>query len=178
MPRERKPDEWSVDQKNHRKCFASVMKYASRMMKTFVKPIWNKAATETLSGFNLFVKANKPAFNANGIVADPGLLRFSEGSLPLPGNLMVTKSFEQSNVITVCWKNQITNPTLKHNQLMAVFYRIDELVEPFLKVFMRKDEQAQIVLPENMGNEIWLYLFFRSVDQSAYSNDQAFKIEY
>jgi len=84
LPRERKPSEWSVDQKNHRECFAIVMKYASRMMNSFVKPIWNKAATDTMSGINLFVKANKPAFGMKGRVEDPSMLRFSAGSLPAP----------------------------------------------------------------------------------------------
>lgn len=176
LPRERKPSEWSADQIQHRECFAIVVNYASRMMNSFVRPIWNKSATDTKSGFNLFVKANKPAFGTNGIVEDPCMLRFSAGSLALPSNLKVVVSSEVANVITIRWKNQIANPERGHDHLMVVFYSSNELMKPIQTAFMRKDEQAQLVLPEKTGNEIFLYLFFGSSDQTAYSNDQAFKI--
>ena len=176
LPRERKPSEWSADQIQHRKCFAIVMRYASRMMNSFVRPIWNKSATDTISGFNLFVKANKPAFGTKGRVEDPCLLRFSAGSLPLPSNLKVVMSSEVANVIIVRWKNEIANPVRGQDHLMVVFYSQNELMKPIETAFMRKDEQAQLVLPEKTSNEIFLYLFFGSADQTAYSNDHAFKI--
>jgi len=176
LPRERKPSEWSVDQKNHRQCFAVVMRYASGMMNSFVKPIWNKAATDTMSGINLFVKANKPAFGTKGRVEDPSLLRFSTGSLPLPSDVKVVMSPEGTNVVMATWKNQITNPVRSLDRLMVVFYDTHELMKPIQTEFMRKDEQAKLNLPDNTGKEIWLYLFFGSADQTAYSNDHAFKI--
>jgi len=176
LPRERKPSEWSVDQKNHRECFAVVMRYSSKMMNSFVRPIWNKSATDTISGFNLFVKANKPAFGMKGRMEDPSMLRFSTGSLPLPSNLKAEMSSEVSNVIIVSWKNQITNSARGHDHLMVVFYNTNELMKPIQTAFKRKDEQAQLVLPEMTGKEIFLYLFFGSADQTAYSNDHAFKI--
>jgi len=176
LPRKRKSSEWSEDQINHRECFAIVMNYASRMMNSFVRPIWNKSATETISGFNLFVKANKPAFGTKGHVEDPCMLHFSAGLLPLPSNLKVEMSSELSNVITVTWKNQITNSARGNDHLMVVFYNTSELMKPIQTAFMRKDEQAQLALPEKTGKEIFLYLFFGSADQTAYSNDQAFKI--
>lgn len=176
MPRERKPSEWSADQKNHRSCFASVMKYASRRMKTFVKPIWNLVGTNTMSGCNLFVKANKPAFDVHGVLAYPGLLRFSTGTLPLPPDLVVVMKPEQSGVIAVSWKNQIANRMRGFDQLMVVFYDSNELMQPIQTTFLRKDEQAQIAFPESKGMVIWLYLFFRSANQTAYSIDQAFQV--
>jgi len=176
LPRERKPSEWSVDQSNHRECFASVMKYASGMMNSFVRPIWNKSGTDTISGFNLFVKANKPAFGAKGRVEDPCMLRFSTGSLPLPSDMKVVMSAEGTNVITVTWKNQINNPERSLDQLMVVFYNTIKLMNPVQTTFIRKDEQAQLTLSENAGKEKWLYLFFGSADHTVYSNDRAFKI--
>jgi len=176
LPRKRKSSEWSEDQINHRECFAVVMRYASKMMNPFVKPIWNKAGTDTMSGFNLFVKANKPAFGMKGRVEDPSMLRFSAGSLPLPSNLKAEMSSEVSNVIIVSWKNQITNSARGHDHLMVVFYNTDELMKPIQTAFKRKDEQAQLALPEMTGKEIFLYLFFGSSDQTAYSNDHAFKV--
>jgi hypothetical protein len=176
MPRERKPSEWSADQKNHRKCFTGVVKYASRMMRPFIKPIWNKASVGLMSGFNLFVKANKPAFGMDGVMTDPGLLRFSTGPLPLPKNLEAVLSAEQPMVVNVNWINQITNYLRKHDQLMFVLYNGSEPILPVETGFKRKEEHAQIILPEISGNEIFLYLFFRSTDHKLYSNDRAFKI--
>jgi len=177
LPRERKPSEWSTDQKKHRKCFAGVVKYASRMMVPFIKPIWNIAEPNSKRGFNQFVKANKPAFGTNGNVIDPGLLRFSAGSLPLPAGLNAILSTLQSKIIAVNWKNQIAGSAVSNDRLMVVFYNTHELLVPVETGFTRKDEQTQIPIPENHGKEIYLYLFFKSEDESLYSNEQVFKIE-
>lgn len=177
LPRERKPSEWSAEQKKHRKCFAGVVKYASRMMVPFIKPIWNIAEPNSKRGFNQFVKANKPAFGTNGNVIDPGLLRFSAGSLPLPVGLNATLSTSNSNGITVNWKNPIGDSASNNDRLMVVFYYRHELLVPVEAGFNRKDEQAQIPIPENPGKEIFLFLFFKSEDETLYSKDQAFKIE-
>src|SRR5665647_331060 len=161
LPRERKPSEWSAEQKKHRKCFGVVVKYASSMMVPFIKPIWNKSITNSTSGFNQFVKANKPAFGKNGTVNDPGLLRFSIGPLPLPADLNAILSAEQSNIITISWKNQISDLVRNDDHLMAVFYNVHPLIVPIETGFIRKDEQAKIVIPDNSGKEIYLYLFFK-----------------
>jgi len=176
LPRERKPSEWSAYQKEHRKCFAGVVKYASSMMKLFVTPIWNKVVPGSVRGFNLFVKANKSAFGTNGSVTDPGLLRFSAGSLPLPDNLKAIVMSDQPKIITVSWTNQLVNSARNTDHLVVVFYNIQESFVPVDTGFKRKEEQAQIPLPEKSGREIYLYLFFRSADETLYSNDQVFKI--
>jgi len=176
LPRERKPSEWSADQKKHRDCFAGVVKYASRMMVPFIKPIWNIADPNSKRGFNLFVKANKPAFGTNGNVTDPGLLRFSAGSLLLPVGLNAVLSTSNLIVINVNWKNKMVG-SRSSDRLMVVFYNTHELLVPVETGFTRKDEQAQIPIPENHGKEIYLYLFFKSADEILYSNDKVFKIE-
>lgn len=176
LPRERKPSEWSAHQKEHRKCFAGVVKYASRMMKLFVTPIWNNAVPGSVRGFNLFVKANKSAFGTNGSVTDPGLLRFSAGLLPLPDNLKAIVLPDQPKIITVSWTNQPVNSARSSDHLMVVFYNIYESFVPVDTGFKRIEEQAQILLPEKSGKEIYLYLFFKSTEETLYSNDQVFKI--
>jgi hypothetical protein len=175
LPRERKPSEWSADQKNNRNCFAGVVKYASRMMKSFVKPIWNRAIPGS-RGFQLFVKANKPAFGTHGTVANPGLLRFSAGALPFPLNMRVSLLAEQPGIISVSWKNQIISPVRGDDHLMLVFYDPYDSAAPIEAGFSRKDEHARIALPEKPGQEIYLYLFFKSADETLYSIDQVFKI--
>jgi len=176
LPRERKPSEWSADQRKHRDCFAGVVKYASRMMVPFIKPIWNIAEPNSKRGFNQFVKANKPAFGTNGTVFDPGLLRFSAGSLLLPVGLNAVLSTSNLIVINVNWKNKMVG-SRSSDRLMVVFYNTHELLVPVETGFTRKDEQAQIPIPENHGKEIYLYLFFKSADEILYSNDKVFKIE-
>jgi len=176
LPRERKPSEWSTHQKDHRRCFAGVVKFASRMMKPFIIPIWNKAVPGSVRGFNLFVKANKSAFGTNGSITDPGLLRFSAGSLPFSNNLKAIVLSDQPNIITVSWTNQLVNSARSNDHLMVVFYNIYESFVPADTGFKRKEEQAQIPLPEKSGKEIYLYLFFKSEDETLYSDDQVFKI--
>jgi len=153
-----------------------VVKYASSMMKLFVTPIWNKAVPCSVRGFNLFVKANKSAFGTNGSVTDPGLLRFSDGLLPLPDNLKAIVLPGQPKIITVSWTNQLVNSGRCSDQLIVVFYNTYESLVPVDTGFSRSEEYAQIPLPEKSGREIYLYLFFRSADEALYSNDQVFKI--
>ena len=176
LPRERKPSEWSTHQKDHRRCFAGVVKFASRMMKPFIIPIWNKAVPGSVRGFNLFVKANKSAFGTNGSITDPGLLRFSAGLLPLPKNLNAIVLSDHLNIITVSWTNQLINSARTDDHLMVVFYNIYESFMPVDTGFRRKDEHVEIPLPGKPGKEIYLYLFFKSEDETLYSNDQVFKI--
>src|SRR5665647_2552458 len=85
MPRERKASEWSEKQKQQRNGFGSLIRYAGEQKYRVIIPIWNKAAENiNMSGFNLFVKANRAAFDAEGKVRNPALLHFSTGELPLP----------------------------------------------------------------------------------------------
>ncbi|HZK95948.1 MAG TPA: hypothetical protein VFC67_17235 [Prolixibacteraceae bacterium] len=146
------------------------------MMVPFIKPIWNKAVPDSTSRFNQFVKANKPAFGKNGTMNDPGLLRFSVGSLPLPADLTAISSSEQSNRADVSWENQKNDMVRNDDHLMAVFYNVHHLIVPIKTGFTRKDEKAKILISENSGKEIYLYLFFISADEILYSIDQVFKM--
>ena len=98
------------------------------------------------------------------------------GGYPFSVTAKVILSSEQSNIITVSWKNQISDLVRNDDHLMVVFYNVHHLILPIETEFTRKDELAKIVIPENSGKEIYLYLFFKGADEKLYSIDQVFKI--
>jgi hypothetical protein len=176
-PRKRNPKDWSEDQKAHRTRFSCLINFAKQFKGKVIFPIWNKAALgSNMSGYNLFVKTNNPAFDAQGLLADPGSLHFSQGALPLPYQLTAKLNTANPQLIDVSWKNQMAGTANDQDCLMAVFYSGDTFTDPINTGFKRRDEQVQIQLPPNSEPESYIYVFFHNEKQDSYSNDQFFTI--
>ena len=177
-PRKRKEGEWSEKQKKARIGFSTVIKYARLHKEKVIVPIWNKAAKGlTMSGYNLFVKANRSAFDSMGQLGDAGLLHFSTGHLPLPYLLSASVDAENPASIAVNWTDQMANAVYNNDCLMAVIYK-DGANVVLNTGFTRKDCKATIENPTPDAQVVYLYLFFWNQKLDIYSIDQVFAIKH
>jgi len=84
-PKTRKKNSWSPKQVTYRKKFSAVCAFWRGSVPQKVKQIWD-LDSERMNGFNLFVKANLPAFGTDGTISDPERFHFSTGKLTLAHN--------------------------------------------------------------------------------------------
>jgi len=177
MPRERKAGEWTAKQKQQRNGFASLIRFAGEQKHRVIIPIWNKAAENiNMSGFNLFVKANRAAFATQGKVSSPALLHFSTGELPLPYMLWAGVDAQNPESIAISWTDQLADALHGDDQLMAVFYH-DGAKAPVNTGFKRKDQKGEIANPFPDAEDVYLFLYFWNERLDQYSPDQVFAIK-
>jgi hypothetical protein len=176
MPRERKASEWSDKQREARNGFREVIKFAARHKNKVIVPIWNKAAEDlAMSGYNLFVKANRAAFDAQGKLSKPELLHFSTGNLPLPYRLWAEADGQDPHSIAVSWTDQLGGSSNGEDCLMAVIYQNGDkgIVNTGVT---RKEGKATLANPSPEKGEVYLFLFFWNKALDMYSIDQVYKI--
>jgi len=200
MPRVRKSSEWTVKQQEARNGFRAVINFAKAHKLNVVVPIWNKAANDLkMNGYNLFVKANRAAFDTQGNVGHPELLHFSTGPLALPYRLWAEADTENPRSMNVNWTDQLAGSASGSDHLMSVIYqnKTKELVKTDVREkngklkmstefckecklidtgFLRKDGKAILVNPTPEAGDVFLFLFFRNNELGQYSDDQVFAI--
>lgn len=171
LPRKRKAGEWSEKQIAHRKCFSAVNAFARKSREALIKPIWNPAATGHYSGYNIFIKANKPAFEPAGELIDPRLLKMTTGKLPLPFNIEATYKCGDSVTIDISWENAPAAGT-EHDtdKVMIILFRNLSYTNPIETGFVRSEGNAHIELPPNYSNMECVYVFFRNQKENEFSD--------
>jgi len=111
---------WTPKQLLHRKRFREVTSFCNQFQFSLIPQIW-KLAGKKLNGRNLFLKTNMPAFAMDGSLADPKMLRFSTGKLPLPQQLKAERTAVESTTIAVSWNNDpYLDPQRLTDHLMAI----------------------------------------------------------
>jgi len=177
LPRLRTASEWSEKQKQARKGFGSVNSFAKEHKLEVIVPIWNKAAQNmAMSGYNLFVKNNRAAFDAQGNVNNPALLHFSKGELALPYRLWAEKDAQNPGSISVSWTDQLSGSANGDDCLMAVTYQNGDkgIVDTG---FTRKEGKATLANPTSQAGDVFLFLFFWNPRLDQYSDNQVFAIK-
>ncbi|MBC8004057.1 MAG: hypothetical protein H7X84_01175 [Verrucomicrobia bacterium] len=156
--------------------FACMHRFCAQFKHTLIPQIWNDAAT-TNSGYNLFMKANSPAFAKDGSIAEPLLLKFSVGALLLPKEMSAQRTAPESNTIQVSWaKEDHIRGFRLLDELMVISsdgVKFSLLTSTGL---LRKDLQGTFELPLLAAQPGYLYLFFRSEDRREFSASRGFKI--
>jgi len=140
-------------------------------MDNIVHPIWDREAVK-MSGYNLFVKYNLPAFDKNGDIPDHSKLSFSVGDLILPENIEVQDDPGVEGGIAISWNdNSGTGNALATDRLRVLAMCEGEVsVLEGLEV-TRDTGAANILLPFGAGVEAQVYVFFESEDVSEFSED-------
>lgn len=141
---------------------------------TLLADIWRLAAKDmTMSGVNLFVKRNFPAFDGKGEIADYAKIHFSAGTLPTGDRFLVEKSGTEGLVVS--WENRTS---LNHKRwkdgLMCVVVYTDESFDMMLPEqtgAVRSDCRVQIGLPQGHPPLLALYAFFTDSMKCAFSDD-------
>jgi len=175
-PRKRKPDSWSEKQLAHRARFQAVNRYYQSWREQVVKPIWNQAATAKQTGYNLFIKANMPAFDASGTIGDYSLLHFSTGALALPQALTASRTEDSPDIVRLSWKTDcLTRMEHANDELLLVLLQEEERRGPITTGAQRQDGSYELQLPPTPPDKPWhAYLFFRNAAHRIYSPDKYF----
>ena len=167
---------WTPRQKQHRERFRKVNAFCQAYKRSVIFPIWNKIS-EHKTGYNLFIKANMPAFGRDGELTDISLLHFSDGKLPVPFNFNVEKVDGDPSKIRVNWQNDAMIPA-KYNsdELMMMVALPERFIGPVATGIKRSQQESLVTLPDDPGNIKGIYLFFASSDRNSYSPDRYFPI--
>lgn len=81
-PKPRQKDSWSEGQVAYRQKVANTAGFWRQLEKNPVRETW-KLAAENMSGYNLFLKTNLPAFRDNGTQMDLAWVHLTVGKLPI-----------------------------------------------------------------------------------------------
>lgn len=176
-PKRSKSKIWSEKQIAHRKCFAAVNEFSKSASSLLIKPIWNLAAHGNLTGYNLFLKANKPAFEPEGELADPRLLKMTMGDLPLPLNIDAGLKRNTKLSIEVSWENpEVLDPAYNTDQLMLIFFKNGRFTVPMETGFSRDKTDVEIILPEEYREMECVFIFFKNKEGNDFSESFGVKV--
>ena len=102
-----------------------------------LSPYWTEASKGKLPhGYNLVVKENMPAFQANGEICDFTKLQPTPLLLPLPDNMQLAQEDDGSWLLQ--WTNNSCLPGAAEDDL--------------LRVFLMRDAESFNLVPVNTGN--------------------------
>lgn len=165
-------DAQSESQVNQRTKFGACINLAKSVMEALIKPIWSKKAVK-MSGYNLFVKTNLPAFNASGEIADFNVLKFAVGDLPQASNVVIEDDAAVPGGIHLTWvDNTGTGIAVATDRLrIAAMYNGEIAVLSGIAA-TRADQAANVLLPFGAGVSVHVYAFFENEGNTKYSNDQ------
>jgi hypothetical protein len=173
---QRKKNSWSPRQQMHRQRFKAVHEYCAKYRYTLIPEIWNHAS-ENRHGFNLFLKANMPAFALDGELADQSKLHFSDGRLPLPLQFNAKRMTGDPSKVEVSWHNdENLSGIYSRNKLMMVAGYNVRFTTPSETQIQRKDGSGIINLPSDYEQVTGIWLYFALADKKEYSPDQYFGI--
>ena len=171
---ERSKNSWSEKQVLHRRRFKAINEYCAKYKYTLIPQIWNLAA-ENGHGYNLFLKANSPAFALDGQLAEIEKLHFSAGKLPLPRQFEAKRKDSDPSKVEATWVNdENLSQVYAHDELIMVCAYADHFTNLAITGAQRLNGQALIDLPADYQNTMGIWLFFRAYKKDGYSLDQYF----
>lgn len=174
MPQVRSKKSWSEKQLLHRKRFKMINEYCGKYIHSLIPLIWNPAA-EYGHGYNLFLKANSPAFSQEGQLEFVDKLHFSAGKIPLPPQFTAKRSEDDPSKVVVNWTDEDYFAGIyAYGELMMVAGFPDHFTQPIATGVLRKKGEALIDLPEDYSAITGIWLFFRGEKKDGYSGDQYF----
>ncbi len=172
----RSKNSWSERQIMHRQRFKAITEYCNKYRYTLIPQIWNLAA-KNMSGRNLFLRANTPAFAMDGELTAVDKLHFSAGDLPLPQQFTARRKVGDPSKVEAEWTiDENLSPVYLNDELMMVAGNSEQFTALIATGVMRKQGSAVIDLPSDPVNITNIWLFFRAYKKDAYSWDQWFGI--
>lgn len=149
--------------------FKNMRQFCSKFKERVIPRIWNGVAV-TSSGYHLFMKTNSPAFDKDGLLADPSKVVLSIGKLTVPQGMQARRTLSGGNTISIKWDKEpeLSGPTLK-DQLMVVSSGEGKYSEIIPTGLIRLNLNGTFELPELAVAATCIYLFFESMDQRYYS---------
>ncbi len=161
-------------QQKQRSRFKSVVSLASSLMSSLIRPVWNLVSGK-MTGYNLFVKTNMPAFDESGTLVNYSDFHASVGVLPLPENLNIQDDADVVSGIEVSWKDESATGIGNADDKLHLLVMTSEKVHIVNSAVVRSDESGEITLPVSVG-EIHVYAFFGTAAGDKFSPDSYSKI--
>ena len=156
--------------------FKELRKFCSPFKDIVIPQIWNGLAT-TSSGYHLFMKTNSPAFNGDGMLADPTKIRLSMGKLSLPPGMQAQRTAPEGTTIEVQWvKDSPWGGLALMDQLMVISAGDSKYSHMKATGLTRGNLGGTFELPPLASPATHIYLFFESLDQRYYSESACFEI--
>ncbi|WP_372639456.1 DUF6266 family protein [Ancylomarina sp.] len=161
-------------QQKQRSRFKSVVSLASSLMSSLIRPVWNLVGGK-MTGYNLFVKTNMPAFDESGVLVNYTDFHASMGALPLPQILILQDDADVASGIELSWKDDsATGIGYADDKLHLLVMNADN-VHILNTASVRSDQSAEITLPVSAG-DVHVYAFFGTADGDKFSPDSYSKI--
>lgn len=174
--KERSEGSWSPEQVIYRQKVSKAAAFWKSLAKNPVRETWNLAA-ENMSGYNLFLKTNLPAFVGDGSEMDMERLHLSVGTLPLSLQLKVVPMENDPTKWNVSWKDDSgIGLAQQSDKLVVVFAHDGKFNHPVSTGALRNGESAVILAPEGAVKLEGMFLSFASVERKLYSVDQYFGV--
>lgn len=156
-------------QQKQRTRFKSVVSLASSLLSSLIRPVWNLVSGK-MTGYNLFVKTNMPAFDESGTLVNYSDFHASVGTLPLPGNLNIQDDTDVVSGIELAWKDESGTGIGEADDKLHLLVMTTDKVHILNTTAVRSDQSAEITLPVAVGN-IHVYAFFGTAEGDKFSPD-------
>ena len=156
-------------QQKQRSRFKSVVSLASSLMSSLIRPVWNLVGGK-ITGYNLFVKTNMPAFDESGTLVNYSDFRASMGALPLPENLNIQDDADVVSGVELSWKDDSGSGVGNADDKLHLLVMTADKVHIVNTASVRSDQSAEITLPAPAG-EVHVYAFFGTADGGQFSPD-------
>ena len=169
---DRRNDANTEGQIAQRSRFSGILRFAQSVLNPIVRPIWEVAAKGLqMTGFNLFIKDNMEAFDAEGNVIDFGQLQMSKGDLA-PAKLAIASTDGVEKSVTVSWPDNTGQGQSNANDRLRLLAVKEGKIPVLLNTsFERSAGTGDYVIPFETGDEIHVYAFFENADGDQFSVD-------
>ncbi|HLN72127.1 MAG TPA: hypothetical protein VK205_02455, partial [Prolixibacteraceae bacterium] len=149
----------------NRQRFLMMTKFCNQFKYVVIPQIWNLAAKQ-MSGRNLFMKTNKAAFDAQGKVSDPMLLKLSTGKLLMPSLVQCQRHEAGSTLMDVDWTENYYKGGISYwDELLVISMGEGQFSLIENTGIKRGDLKGSFELPALKVAATHVYLFFATMDR-------------
>jgi len=164
-----KKSSWTKNQAAARKRFAAINSFC-KMFKNSVMPLVWKTLAVKMGGHAFFLKTNMKAFDANGSLLDPKMLKLSTGTLTWPEEMNVSRVAQGSQTIEVSWPEDKVLGGMSLKDELIVVSAGEGVYSDLLETnITRRQLKGTFELPELAVQATHLYLFFGSRDRKNFT---------
>lgn len=170
------PETWNEEQRMRRQRMSRVSALWRALRSKEFSAIWNMAAQQ-MNGYAWFIKANMPAFEMDGTLIDPCLLKLTDGKLPVAQVLNAEKSALDASLIRVSWQNDPhTRGERLKDEMMVISFDGEHFSHVTSTGLRRSPSGGSFSLPAKPEAAQYIYLFFAAEDKNSFSESRGIKI--
>jgi hypothetical protein len=167
---------WTQNQGAARKRFAAINHFCRQFSPSLIPLVWKPSAVK-MGGYAFFLKSNMAAFDSEGNLMDPKLLKLSVGKLTWPESFSVKRKEGEPNTIEVNWPvDKVLGGIHLKDELIVVSAGQGKYSDILETGITRKMLQGSFALPELEAEASHLYLFFGARDRRNYSESRCVEI--